>query len=447
MTNKITSSISKVVTDKRSHEFKSRIDNLPGNNWTKEIKELATEFSLDAEHIIADIKHFLTDTLTPEHIEHELKENAKEYKKFYEIMKNESFKEAEEIVESLSAYIEKLKTNTQKRLTHVLLANPGSAHRMPAFMKNVLGEDIPEKESIIEEKEIISDKHQHFVDELTTILEQTLDQETETEIIETLFRTTFDFRRMSWMSFYKELGLDETYTKKIKGVQAKIIQLLIIIQKNPADEHAKKDLEIQIQRYLDPAFKTPWELGIQKPGVTIVGTVDLSKFPQGKKDKKIEVVKEAPEIMQNPTINHLDYVGTEMSQSEFVTKCGLSYKELNSHKRSHDAIPARYFRSIDVKDNPDRKAHFFTVWEEDVFDHTRINVYVETDASEKFIPNTIYKIKITGVQNSKNAWEKWKQIMSIRWELVLDEVESVWSGNFLWWAKWSQKLRTFISEN
>jgi thymidylate synthase len=150
MTNKITSSISKVVTDKRSHEFKARIDNLPGNNWKKEIKELATEFSLDAEHIIADIKHFLTDTLTPEHIEKELKENAKEYKKFYEIMKNESFKEAEEIVESLSAYIEKLKTNTQQRLTHVLLANPRAAHRMPIFMKNVLGEEETVKETVKE---------------------------------------------------------------------------------------------------------------------------------------------------------------------------------------------------------------------------------------------------------------------------------------------------------
>ena len=252
MTNKITSSISNVIKDSRGHEFKTRIDNLPGNNWTKEIKELATEFSLDANHIIADIKHFLTDTLTPEHIEHELKENAKEYKKFYELMKNESFKEAEEIVESLSAYIEKLKTNTQNRLTHVLLANPGSAHRMPVFMKNVLGEEpaVVQENPVMEESKETKDQDEIFIDEIIEILHKNISEEEKSSEIKDMYQTVYG-KNMVLKVFYKKLWLTEKEDIQARvGIEPKIVELLILVKKNPEDTKAKADLE----RKLHPGF-------------------------------------------------------------------------------------------------------------------------------------------------------------------------------------------------
>ena len=457
MTNKITSSISNVIKDSRGHEFKTRIDNLPGNNWTKEIKELATEFSLDAEHIIADIKHFLTDTLTPEHIEHELKANAKEYKKFYELMKNESFKEAEEIVESLSAYIEKLKTNTQKRLTHVLLANPGAAHRMPVFMKNVLGEELPvvkedtkESNSIHEESQVsLEQPEERLLSEITTILHKEIWDEDKIKEIKDIYKKIYS-KNMVNKVLLRNLGLEEEYVRSFKELNIPVLALLVLIKRNPADEQAKSDLgNLLTGNKLNPEapFKTPGEKEVKPIKIKEVWFVDLSKFPQGKKDKKIEIVKEEPEIMQKPTMNPLELVGKTMTHQEFISACGLSYEEIRKHEMKGESMPARYasYNKIPLKDKS--MAHFFTIWEEIKGIHSiPINVFISQDSTKTFNEGEIYKIKVIGMLDSRKSGST-RQSKSVQWELVVDEVESVWSGNFLWWAKWASKLlQTFVGK-
>ena len=439
MQNKFTPDISKSLQHENKHELKTKIDNLSGQNWIKEIRELSSEFSLDAQKIITNVKHFLADAIDGEALKKEFEENKEHYQKYYEKLQNETFNEAKEITEALVAYISKVKKNTQTKLTHLLISNPGIEKRMP----NILGEETPavkkEEKNNIHEESISSPEQleEKLIHEYTRILQAGLTPENIIIEIKKAFVDHYHKNNFVTKTFYRSLGLQEKYVKSFNEIKIPIVALLVLIKKNPADEKAKADLEIEIDRIVKPGFKTEGEQTLQRPGVTVITKIDLPE-----KDKHRAALHAKNEPMQKPTMNHLDYVGTEMSQAEFVTNCSLSYKELDDHKRSRDAVPGRYFRSIDVKDHPDRKAHFFTVWEEDGYDHTKINVYVETDASEKFMPNTVYKIKITWLQNSKNAWEKWKQIMSVRGELVKDEEveESTWSGTRIWDINGAEKL-------
>ena len=110
-------------------------------------------------------------------------------------------------------------------------------------------------------------------------------------------------------------------------------------------------------------------------------------------------------------------------------------------------MPARYasYNKIPLKDQS--IAHFFTIWEEIKGIHSiPINVFISQDSTKTFNEGEIYKIKVIGMLDSKKSGST-RQSKSVQWELVVDEVESVWSGNFLWWAKWASKLlQTFVGK-
>lgn len=431
MQNKFTEEISKWLQHTNSHELKTKIDELSGQNWVKEIRELSSEFSLDAQKIITNVQHFLADAIDGETLKKEFEENKDHYQKYYEKLKNETFNEAKEITESLIAYIAKVKGNTQEKLTHILISNPGIEKRMPVFMKNVLGEETP----VVEEAKETVDKNEYFLSKLTDILEQNRDEEKQTEEIESHFRSTFGFGRMSWMSFYKELGLDEKYIKKIRGIQAKIIKLLIIVKRNPLDKDAKKDLDIEIQRYLDPTFKTPGEVEIQKPGVKVVGIVDLSKFPQGKKDKKIEIEKVTEEVKQAPTTDPLkETIGEKMPLDVFLWACGMDYETIAKHIGKE--VPARYFSHNRNYAGPLSKRfdmHFLTIGQEKKAngDTPLINVSILVPKGVILNESEIYKVKLEPLW-PRNLDSQW-QTRPIRGKLIenIDIPESVSSGNTL----------------
>ncbi len=117
----------------------------------------------------------------------------------------------------------------------------------------------------------------------------------------------------------------------------------------------------ELERKLHPGFVTEGEQEIKKPGVKVVGIVDLSKFSQGKKDKKIEAVKITEEIKQAPTTNPLELVGKKMTHQEFISACGLTYEEIRKHEMKGETMPARYvsYNKTPLKDKS--IAHFFTI--------------------------------------------------------------------------------------
>jgi gas vesicle protein len=179
MQNKFTPEISKSLQHENKHEVKIKIDNLSGQNWVKEIRELSSEFSLDANKIITNVKHFLADAIDGETLKKEFEENKDHYQKYYEKLENETFNEAKEITEALIAYVSKVKKNTQEKLTHLLISNPGIEKRMPVFMKTVLGEEAPvaEEKPVVEATKESIDQDQVFIDEITEILHKNISEE------------------------------------------------------------------------------------------------------------------------------------------------------------------------------------------------------------------------------------------------------------------------------
>ncbi|MEI6425896.1 MAG: hypothetical protein WCO66_00940 [Candidatus Absconditabacteria bacterium] len=450
MQNKFTGEISKGLESIGYNELKKKIDNLHGQNWIEEIRELSPYFFLDAEKIIKNVKYFLAEAIDGETLKKELEENKDHYQKYYEKMKHNTFNEAKEIIESLLVYIEKVKQNTGKRLTHVLLANPGIENRMPVFMKNVLGEEkvvveetpIVEEAPVVEEAKEIGNQDEKFMDEIIEILHKNISEEEKSSEIKDMYQTVYG-KNMVLKVFYKKLGLTNKEDIQARsGIDTKIVELLILIKKNPDDTKAKADLE----RKLHPAFITEGEKEIQRPGVTIVGTVDLSTLPKGKEHKKHEIGKNI-ETMQAPTTNPLDEVGKTMTHNSFLDAHGLTYEELRKSMLKNTPVAGRYV-SYNPKPLKDGSiAHFFTVGFEKkgVHDRLPINVFVAQDPNMKFDDGKIYKVQITGVLLSNKTGDN-KQTYSVQGELVIDKEveESIGSGNFIGGAKGAENLQKLV---
>jgi len=167
-------------------------------------------------------------------------------------------------------------------------------------------------------------------------------------------------------------------------------------------------------------------------------------FHKGKRDKKIEVVKVTEEIKQAPTTNPLELVGKKLTHQEFLSACGLTYEEIRKHEMKGETMPARYvsYNKTPLKDKS--IAHFFTIWEELKDIHrVPINAFISQDPNKIFNEGEIYEIKVIGMLDSKKS-SATKQSKSVQGELVISEVESVWSGNFLWWAKWAHNLKRIV---
>ncbi len=200
MQNKFTPEISKSLQHENKHEVKTKIDNLAGQNWIKEIRELSSEFSLDAQKIITNVQHFLADAIDGETLKKEFEENKEHYQKYYEKLKNETFNEAKEITESLIAYIAKVKGNTQEKLTHLLISHPGIEEKRPIFMKKVLGEE----QAVVEEAKETGDQDEKFIDAITEILHKAISEEEKSSEIKDMYQTVYG-KNMVLKVFYKKL--------------------------------------------------------------------------------------------------------------------------------------------------------------------------------------------------------------------------------------------------
>lgn len=418
--------------------FKEKIQSLSGRHRKQDIQVLSWTFWLQAKKIIDDITQCLqTQDYTA--IKDELKKYADSYKKYHDRLHDEKFLVAQEIFDLLAHYIDKVVSQTQDKLTNILLQYPGSESQSKVIYKALNPQEKTEWQEQIPEQET------SFIGRLKKILDTDTSDDIKIENIEKDFLSTFELQRLSWKKFYRELWLKEDYVSLIKDIDLEIINILIQI-KNTQDDTIITTLNTSLEEEMK---KYTWKTKAAKPEKNIweittpiwpkvVGKVELPNDPRWERKrnqvfKKPEVVytSKAEEEKQPETTDSLDLVGKNMSIWEFLAAASLEYDEINNYIQSWRHVPARYFGCTTSKRL--WTLHFFTIgqekrWSNDIL----INVSI-INQDKQFHEWEIYEIVLTEIsQNSKAEDDQRKQSYFVKW---------VFKESLKWYNKTSvQKL-------